>query len=529
MLSIVVAQPLLQGGKYLRTYTDEFNAYRHSVKAIGGYWDASFTLRHRLDQMEDWLTDGLGRHVVVKDDALQVVWEGFVDKVTITYGPISVVCGPLSDVANIVSVNYSSGGTVQTSWKYDAASIAKYGFFQKVLSASNITAAEATQIRDQYLHEHCRPEIKQDVGTSNHEANIIIDCLGYVHYLDKTYYEVPNGGSADELAVRIGITQKLKLAMTVERNEILTCQQLLANNGFQTAGAGTPDVFANWTEHAGVGSIAQVAIGRPNSPDADNPYSAKLTTALEAANRDTYMYQELTLTPEKSYAMSVWHKGSSSGTAYSAKRHGSSALRWGSIFGHADAEWMKCASSFYTPAGVSLVDFFLYGPSNIGTQPYNYFDDVRVVDYPHVTENTYEVYMLEKDTKTAWTVIKDLLAYGDSSNNRYLFGVYADRTPYYLAAPTTFEYHYRTLDNKHQFTSVMGEAINDWNVLPGKWVRFNDFLVGASEIADLNSDPRAMFIEEVRYSADEGLTLNAGRLSPLQQALYKLGIMSIGD
>lgn len=525
-LSITVSKPLLKGGQYIDTLTNEYNAYRHSSRAIGGYWDASFTIRNRLDKMEEWLEDGLGRHIVVKDDALQTVWEGFVDKVTITHGPISVVRGPLSDISNIVSVNYHSGGTRTAGWKYDATSIAKYGFFQKALSASNINSTEAAKIRDQYLHEHCPPEVKQDLGSTSHEANIIVDCLGYVHYLDKTYYEVPNGSSASEMAVQIGITQKLKLALEVERNGILNCQQLLVNNGFQTAGAGAPDIFANWTENAGAGTILQSAIGRPNSPDAVNPYCAKLTTVLEAMNRDTYMYQEMSLAAERSYAASVWHKGSSSGTAYSAKRHLAGALRWGSIFGHADAEWVKCATSFYTPVGVTAVDFFLYGPSNTGT---NYFDDVRVVDYPHITENTYSVYMLEKELKTVWTVVKDLLAYGDSNNSRYLFGVYADRTPYYNVAPTTFEYNYRTLDNKHEFTTVMGEGVKDWNVLPGKWVKFTDFLVGTSEIADIDSDPRAMFIEEVRYSADEGLTLNAGRLSPLQQALYKLGIMSIGS
>jgi hypothetical protein len=528
MLSIVVCRPLVQGGQYIDTYTDEFNAYRHSIRATGGYWDASFSIRNNLTKMEEWFEDGIGRHIVVQGPDLQTVWEGFVDKVTITYGPISIVKGPLTNVANIVSLNYGSKSAGAT-WKYNLPSVVQWGYFQKALSASNINVTQAQQLRDQYLIENCLPETKQDLGSANQETNIVVDCLGYVNYLDKNYYEVPNGSSADELAVQIGITEKIKLALAIERNDVIAYRQLLTNPGFQTAGSGSPDTIASWDEHAGSGSVVQSAIGRPGSPDALNPYSLKLTTVHEATNRDTYASQALTVPANQSYVMSVWHKGSSSGTAYSAKRHGSSALRWGSIFGHAEAEWVKCATPFYVPVGVTAVDAFLYGPSNVGI---NYFDDVKVLDYPHVVENTYQVTMLEKSLKTCWEVIKDLLAYGDSSNNRYLFGLYAGRIPYYQPAPSTFEYQYRTLDNKHEFTTTTGDVVNNWDVLPGKWVQFTDVLVGKSALPanlSLKTDPRAMFIEEVRYSADEGLTVNAGKISYLQQSLYKLGIMSIGS
>jgi hypothetical protein len=161
----------------------------------------------------------------------------------------------------------------------------------------------------------------------------------------------------------------------------------------------------------------------------------------------------------------------------------------------------------------------------ISADPNTLFD----TGFQEITANTLAVQRYENKDKKAWDLIKSLVALGDASDNRYLFGVYDDRVPRYEAAPTTLEYTMRLGEEEPRIENeAAGTRVFPWNVLPGKWLLITDFLIGKTDETDLRLDPRAMFVESVTYTAPWGLTLAGGKTDKLSQQLAKLGLAGIG-
>ena len=532
-LSIEIYTPVTMGGKYLNTYLDEWNTYTHSIKATGGFWDASFTIADRPAEMEDWFENGLGRHVIVRGPALQIVWEGFVNKVTLNYGTVSIARGGLMDVTNICAVNYSNGSGSRATWKQNDTSVAKWGYLQKELSATNIGITEAEQIRDQYLVENADPNVEHSIDGAAKDNSITVDCLGYVNYLDHNLYDQPGPADAANNYEQWWISEKIKTCLALEKNNIFNYIELLNNPGFEILGTGG-NTFASWTDV--IVSDGVLAVGSPGrlTPMGDNLYCLKATKG----NADTHnadVEQTFDLQGSHSYVALAWKK--ELGTAHThpdfliydlAHPGGPNpyllAVR-NSV--NSGMPWTIMCRGFVPHSHGGSHEMKFGAPDHAGQGIY--WDDASVRDYPYITENVTPVSSNQTVDKTLWETIKDLVSYGATGSTRALFGVYENRTPYYYPAPDAFEYEYRATDNRHEITTTQGEGVADWDVRPGKWVKFTDFLVGKSASADIKADPRAMFIEDVQYSASDGLTINSGKLSPLQQKLYRLGIVSIGS
>jgi len=136
-ISIHVSQPLARGGNWLFDVTGIQSSYSHTIQAVGGYWQANFTINDNQDNIEDWLADGLGRHIEVFNESQEMIWEGFVDEVSANLGALTVSRGMLLDIANRVSVVYTTvdtstdppttGDQSETSVENDTTSQTKYG------------------------------------------------------------------------------------------------------------------------------------------------------------------------------------------------------------------------------------------------------------------------------------------------------------------------------------------------------------------------------------------------------------------
>ena len=356
----------------------QVHKYWHIIEAVGGYWSAQFTIRGGRSLMDDWLQDGLGRHIEVYDGSLTQIWEGFVDKVTANYGPLSVTRGPLLDTANRVYLTYSAitydeddnpvvGTRITTAAENDTDSQAQWGIIPKVLSTGGVEADDAEQICETYLAEHAQPATSKDWRTSGagQETSVTVDCLGYVHWLNWPYTDTSGG-----------------------------------------------------------------------TDDADDKIIAVLGD-----------------TPNSS--------------------------------------WLT-------------------------------------YDTSHIDANTLQVPTWEDENNLAWSVIKDVVARGGASDERWIFGIYADREAYYQAAPTTVEYQQRLSDPGVRLESLEGAEVYPWNILPGKWIMFPDFLIGQAAETDLRDDPRAMFIEQVKFTAPNELQMKGGTLDTLDALLAQLGLMGVG-
>ena len=358
--------------------TQQVHNYTHTIQAVGGYWSAQFTIRGGRNTADDWLQDGLGRHIEVYDDTLSTAWEGFVNKVTVNYGSLSVVHGPLMDVANRVLVLYSAieydeddnpvvGNRTATVHADDDDSIDLYGMGVKVLSTGGVHADEAADIRDRYIDGHAMPDTsKQFRSGGSTDTGVTVDCLGYVNFFDRWAHNDDTGGEVTATAKLTGII------------------------------AGNP---------------------------------------------------------------------------------------------------------------------------NIASIPF---------DTAHIDTNALTLSNYENDYNTAWSVIKDTVARGGTSYERWLFSVYSDLEVYYEAAPTTAEYQQRLSQPRPRIESVEGDEIYPWKVRPGKWIMFPDFLIGQAAELDLKDDPRAMFIEGVKFTAPWGLDLKGGTVDTVNALVAQLGLSGIG-
>lgn len=126
----------------------------------------------------------------------------------------------------------------------------------------------------------------------------------------------------------------------------------------------------------------------------------------------------------------------------------------------------------------------------------------------------------EDKNRTANAIIKELLLLGNSTNDRTVFLVLADRKVYYSAIPTRVEYYYDT--NSNVIKDITGGQVLPWRLLPGKWLEFVG-LRGIPQAGEMRDTFRRMFIETVTYTAPLGLQLGGNKVNRISQILAKKG------
>jgi hypothetical protein len=146
------------------------------------------------------------------------------------------------------------------------------------------------------------------------------------------------------------------------------------NPGFETAGGGGADVFANWVENAGSGSIVRY------SADPAKVYSGTYSCLMTAGSSvDTYIYQDISVSPLEVLFLSFQHYGTGSvgnpgyykiydvthGADIVSKTSCSYAQSWGAVGGY-----------FTIPAGCVSIRLYLYPPEGSGWS--SYFDEFSI-------------------------------------------------------------------------------------------------------------------------------------------------------
>lgn len=199
LLGVTLTEPIWGTG---RLVDDELghklDDLTFTIGAVGGYLNAGMSFRGGALRVEDWI-DRLGYHLEITNDALTVIWEGFINKITINTGAISVVRGPLLNIQNHVRVNYKSvtyntnppvGGEEQnTSYSSDAASVALYGQLEAQIDGGEGNSTEMVQLRDTVLAENAQPETSQTLTIGNTgEPAVTIEMVGYYTLLGRYYY-----------------------------------------------------------------------------------------------------------------------------------------------------------------------------------------------------------------------------------------------------------------------------------------------------------------------------------------------------
>ena len=88
------------------------------------------------------------------------------------------------------------------------------------------------------------------------------------------------------------------------------------------------------------------------------------------------------------------------------------------------------------------------------------------------------------------------------------------------------EYLVSASDVGRGYTTRDGGRVEEYNLLPGKWLIITDVLVGLTE-PNLRRNPRAMWIDAVKYDAKSGATLNPGKFGTVKQDLARIGLQEL--
>lgn len=229
-------------GVFQGSFGDSVLAWEYELAADGGNVAARFTIGGKFTEIEDWIENGLGRHVVCYAPEGAEIWAGFVDRIEVRLGSLSFVRGPLMEIGNRVSVAYSAildetteppimGGQTTTIIVEDDDSQAAFGIIEKVVSGGTITDDIAEQIRDTWLAENKWPVTSSDfaVGQEVGELSLVVYCLGYSEWLKAYIYNQ----TASSLSVTL--TTKMLAVLAADPNGLIsTNYDKIATNALLT-------------------------------------------------------------------------------------------------------------------------------------------------------------------------------------------------------------------------------------------------------------------------------------------------------
>lgn len=214
-------QRLALGGEWLGDLDVSVQDWRHTISAFGGFDTGEFSLVESEHVVEDWVANGLGRGIVVYDDAMVPIWEGFVNRISIQQAGLSVDYGPVTDVSNRVKATYSGvdtsvyppviGVRKQTSTFNNLVSQAQWGIWSKVLSLAGVTNANADLLVAQYMKEHGYPELSSSFSFEGGNVSMQINCLGWQHSLVYPYTSTSISGTTF-------ISTKIQQILTAQAN-----------------------------------------------------------------------------------------------------------------------------------------------------------------------------------------------------------------------------------------------------------------------------------------------------------------------
>lgn len=227
-LTITLTRPVVQGLSNFEVHVeDRVTAYSHEISVDGGFKTAKMSFAADPTEIDFWMDEALAMDVKVYSPYLDLVWEGYIDSVSSTSGTASGSIGPLREIANRVVVMYSPvidpthdppivGSEQETPAVEDTDSQARYGIWEKILSAGQALAEAVEEARDTYLRERAYPETSdRKFTTSLAPGSITLECEGYDAWLSAYPYN-------DATALTQQVSAKVKAVLSADPNAIIS-------------------------------------------------------------------------------------------------------------------------------------------------------------------------------------------------------------------------------------------------------------------------------------------------------------------
>jgi len=242
-ITVVSHYPLVRGGKFYKVLDRAIESYSHTISAESGFETCDISMNVSETEADEWIANGLGRHIVCYGAEGNIVWEGYVDSVSVQLGGLTIERGKLSEICNRCSVEYTpiigydeetgepiTGTPTTTIIAEDLESQEKYGIWEQVIAGGTVEATEAEYRRDTYLEDNKEPEITHQPsirpGSNSGDIKLSLNCKGYIYWLDNYVYEF---GDYD---LSIEASDKIKAVLSADPNGVIsTDQNLITYNG----------------------------------------------------------------------------------------------------------------------------------------------------------------------------------------------------------------------------------------------------------------------------------------------------------
>jgi len=269
ILPIVVSPAIFSGQVGIIDEALGFNAEGLDIikTAWGGCWTLTLSKKCRQVEAEEWIEEGLARHVEMYNPETVPIFEGYVSEVRANIGALSLTVGPLLDyVANRVRVIYSTmdysnvppvpGMRVPTDWADDVESQLKYGIIERTKSLSGADPTLADQARDLMLQEMREPRRREreNVGSST-TPSIELVIRGYIDWLKAYTYTSTTTGL-------ITATAKLQNVLGADPNSIFSTDYTLIETNSSSVGAWEDEDRSGWTLGKGLTAIGDSSNNR---------------------------------------------------------------------------------------------------------------------------------------------------------------------------------------------------------------------------------------------------------------------------
>ncbi len=208
--------------------------WEHELGANGGCLSARCSLVVPRLLAEEWLADGLGRHVIVVDSG-GLLWSGFVNQVAVALGFVTLTRGSLNQIANRVTGVYALANQIGNSTARlftptvdDANSQARWGIWERVISLGTLaTAEEAEGNALAYLTANAEPAVNETllIDQAHSGATVTLELLGYGAWLGAyPYWLLPEHDAINntEIYTLTSVSAKLAAILAQDPNHLIS-------------------------------------------------------------------------------------------------------------------------------------------------------------------------------------------------------------------------------------------------------------------------------------------------------------------
>lgn len=172
---------VLQGQTFVADVAPVATAWKRSIRAVGGFWQGSFTITGELHDLQWWMYETLGYHLEERLSNV-VTWEGMIYELELSTQGVRRRRS-LTLLGNAVKARYTDATTdvaTETAFGLDTNSIARYGRYEQALTLGKETAAAAVAQRDTTLKELAWPWARPVSATPNQSAaTLLVRACGY--------------------------------------------------------------------------------------------------------------------------------------------------------------------------------------------------------------------------------------------------------------------------------------------------------------------------------------------------------------